>query len=396
MTNRKVLIFHDKESLRPIGGPSGYLNSLSDGLGQIPEPTLEIHYLPRSEVSKKRPKLENGKIIERLKEWLRPLYGGLAHCKYINTILNTKINTSIDFNQYDAIHFHTTLDLYQSRDKLKDYKGKIILTSHSPEPLSMEIIEGGYDWDRKLFSSKYCKLIEMDRYSFNRADYIIFPCEASDEPYAHRWQEYESIKKKNINKYRYLLTGTIPATVKTGRHGLRKKYGIPEDAFVISYVGRHNEIKGYDLLRVVGDKVLNNYSDVYFLIAGAAQPLKGLDNRRWIEVGWTDEPHSITNASDIFILPNRETYFDLVLLEVLSLGKIVVASNTGGNKYFREQKGIMLYDNLSECYELLDSLHSSNSNVLNQLGLSNRNLYLAQFKTRIFAENYLRLLNSLI
>ena len=43
---------------------------------------------------------------------------------------------------------------------------------------------------------------------------------------------------------------------------------------------------------------------------------------------WTNDPHSLINASDMFILPNKETYFDLIMLEVLSMGKIVLATNT--------------------------------------------------------------------
>ena len=61
-------------------------------------------------------------------------------------------------------------------------------------------------------------------------------------------------------------------------------------------------------------------------------------DERWIEVGWTDEPHSLTNASDCLVVPNRQTYFDLVILEGLSLGIPIVTSMTGGNKYFKKEK----------------------------------------------------------
>lgn len=62
----------------------------------------------------------------------------------------------------------------------------------------------------------------------------------------------------------------------------------------------------------------------------------GLKDSRWKEVGWTNDSQSIIAASDVFVLPNRETYFDIIMLEVLSCGKIVIASRTGGNKYFEK------------------------------------------------------------
>ncbi len=50
----------------------------------------------------------------------------------------------------------------------------------------------------------------------------------------------------------------------------------------------------------------------------------------------------------------KETYFDLVMLEVLSLGKIIIASYTGGNKYFKSSfaKGVFTYSKLEEAAQL--------------------------------------------
>ena len=66
---------------------------------------------------------------------------------------------------------------------------------------------------------------------------------------------------------------------------------------------------------------------------------------RWIKLGWAD-PAEVFRAADVFCLPNRQTYYDLVLLEALSSGSFVVASATGGNKsVFHETGGaITLYD----------------------------------------------------
>ena len=146
----------------------------------------------------------------------------------------------------------------------------------------------------------------IDEYSFNRADYIIFPCEEAEEPYYHTWNKYDEIKKNNIKKFRYIPTGIQDINVRYDNKFIRNKFNIPENAFLISYVGRHNEIKGYDKLKIIGREIINEYDNVYFLIAGKESPIKGLENNRWIEVGWSDLPNEIINSSDLFILPNKD------------------------------------------------------------------------------------------
>ena len=73
----------------------------------------------------------------------------------------------------------------------------------------------------------------------------------------------------------------------------------------------------------MGEKLFNN-QNTYFLIAGKEEPMKGLDNSHWIEVGWTNDPHSLIAASDVFVLPNHETYFDLVFLSMFVIRYIDV------------------------------------------------------------------------
>ena len=169
------------------------------------------------------------------------------------------------------------------------------------------------------------------------------------------------------------------------------------DAFVVSYVGRHNSIKGYDILKKIGEDILRKHDNVYFLIAGREEPMQGLDNKRWIEVGWTDDPHSLIAASDVFVLPNRETYFDLVMLEVLSLGTIIVANNTGGNKYFSKTNtnGIILFNGITESVRQIETVMQIDMDAKNKMMECNKKLFNEQFSLDVFANNYCRMINSL-
>ena len=192
--------------------------------------------------------------------------------------------------------------MYAVRDSLKKYNGKIILTSHTPKPYHLEIFQDAFtDFERKIFNNKRHNFMRIDEFAFNRADFIIFPCEEAEAPYQNNWENYIDIKKRNLNKYRYLLTGIKPCLPKITKVEVLKKYNIPEDAFVVSYVGRHNETKGYDQFKKIGEKILAENEDTYFLIAGNETPLTGLNHKRWIEVGWTNDPHSLIAASDVFV-----------------------------------------------------------------------------------------------
>lgn len=64
--------------------------------------------------------------------------------------------------------------------------------------------------------------------------------------------------KSNSHKYIYIPTGINPCSPKVGKSEVRQRYGIPEEAFVFCYVGRHNEIKGYDTLKELGLELLKD------------------------------------------------------------------------------------------------------------------------------------------
>ena len=391
----KELIYFNKRDLKPTGGPRGYLYNLNEQI--IKNNNENIEFLDY-EMSSKKKKIF--KFIEKLPKGLNKKANLYLKHRYAKNVINNVFGdkerkTTVDLNKYDIIHFHDTYSMYMVKDSLKEYKGKVLITSHCPKPCHREIREDHILHEDYLkYKKDYDKLDIIDEYAFNRADYIVFPCEEAEEPYFNQWDKYKEIKKKNKKKYRYILTGTKKCITKETKEEIRKKYNIPNDAFLISYVGRHNEVKGYDDLKEIGSEVLKG-KNIYFLIAGKEGPLYKLDNEKWIEVGWTNDPHSIIGASDIFVLPNKETYFDLILLEVLSLGKPVLATYTGGNKYFEKEKcGIEFYKNNKEAVKKLIDF-SKNKKELEKLGKLNEKLFEEKFTTEVFYKNYVSLINEI-
>ena len=385
---KKVLIYIPENRLQPTGGMAGYNYNLKLGLEEIG--ASNYYYLPPSETLKaKIDKAQNSWLKKAVSLWLRVFY-------YLKLLFIGGGYSSVDFNDFDVVHFHNAKDLYCASETLKNYKGIVVLTNHSPKPWSSELYDAVTDFERKWLGWLYKRMTVVDRIAFDRANYIIFPCEDAEEPYYNNWKEYRNVHNRNAEKYRYLLTGTKPCEAKVDREIYRAQHGISTDTFVISYAGRHNKVKGYDLLCELGHR-LKNDDDISFLVAGKYNSESIPKLERWKEIGWTDDPHSLISASDIFVLPNRETYFDLIMLEVLSLGVIVVASRTGGNKYFEkcQENGIFLYSNLDEAEKIIRTIKDMTPERRKELGLKNKMLYKSLFTLDKFATHYVDIINEL-
>lgn len=392
----KVLMFLEEDKLSPRGGPYGvgyYYHCESKRRGDN-----IVDFIKSNE--------KNSKQKDNLKQYknmipkpLIQLRSRIRNIISINRLFSRNVQTpfgNIDFCEYDIIHFQTTLHLYQQREKLKDYQGIVLLSSHSPVPLAQEVIGSLSKIEKMLIPHVEIKYNELDKYSFNRADYLIFPCPEAEEPYFNTWNYYNEIH--NNKKYKYVPTGIASAKAEHTIEEIRSKIGIGRDDFVISFVGRHNEVKGYDILKRIGLEFLSENPDARFLICGKEEPLKGLDDKRWIEVGWTKDQYSYIASSDVFVLPNRQTYFDLVMLEVLSLGKIVIASRTGGNKFFEKMNanGVFLYDTEEEAVELLNSVKKMKEHEKKKLEDSNRHFFEKYLTASSMYNEYLKVIQEII
>jgi glycosyltransferase involved in cell wall biosynthesis len=387
----KGLIFYNGKLHERAGGPSSYLYNLKTGLENLK--FYDISFLT----------LENfPNIKSNTQEFLRNGLLSLGNLfpksvAYLYTYFRTKLKAGVlkKFDEnFDFIHFHRSSDFIQLRETNTKFK---ILTTHSPIPPHLEIedyVANKYNSKLSIFFKEVEKRTDIN--AFSNADILMFPSPESLEGYFETWPEFQDIIKDK--RILFVPSGALPLQAKEKPDVIRKKFNIPFNALVVSYVGRHHLIKGYDVLQKAASYLWNRNINVYFLITGIEWPLKGLNDRRWIEVGWTDDPGSYINASDIFVLPNRKTLFDLVLIEVLSLGKPIIASNVGGNKFFAKQsEGVILFQNgdhinlaekILELYEYREHL--------NEMGYKNLQLYLNFYTPEKFALRYIQSLTELL
>lgn len=389
----KYIVFSGSTGLRN-GGPSGYLANLELGLSTIDNSDVRI-------ISTKNISGTNQNYLYKLKSNIKDIIKRniyLEQLSYINSMRKVRANiiNNLPGNavQKDIFHFHTVIDFYYASKMLDGYKK--ILTTHTPESISREVIgkfQNNNINSKKLnIFKKYINKIERD--SIKNADFLIYPSKEALEPYYESIEGFsELIKDKRIY---YNYTGCNRMEFELSKSDFLNKYNISSEKFIVSFVGRHNLVKGFDILIDAFDKVSQFSEDIIFIVAGTGN-IKQPDSNRFINIGWTKDPGSLINASDLFVLPNRQTYFDLVLLEVLSLGKPVIASNTGGNKTVASlTEGVQIFKKGSS-EDLAKKIVEAYNNRDQLVKWSNDNskCYEQYFTVQKFAQRYKKIMDEI-
>ena len=134
MSDKRILVWCPFPLLERNGGPSTYLYNLKQELNSSNFP---IDYLSDIlSIQSQKTDLPKGKRDStRVPNFLLKVFRYLRSLKYaLNGYSPIEYILQIDLNDYKAIHFHSTHDLIKARKQIKDYKGKIILTTHTPCP----------------------------------------------------------------------------------------------------------------------------------------------------------------------------------------------------------------------------------------------------------------------
>lgn len=104
---------------------------------------------------------------------------------------------------------------------------------------------------------------------------------------------------------------------------MRRKYGIPQDGFVVAFVGYFTDIKGSQRLSTALDRIQNVHS--VFIGSGPRRPT--CRNIDFIGSLPHEEIPELLSASDIFVLPTIAEGCCNAIVEALSCGLPVISSN---------------------------------------------------------------------
>lgn len=395
---KKILIWNTFP-LKNAGGPSGYNYNIKEYTKRHPD--IQITFL--SDIVKE-PVYTNPPIAIKSSQksvW-RKLVNGIKYRKgillnFISGSYNKPfigLPENFNINKYDIVHLHFSMHTYRFRHTFPHFEGKIVVTSHQPCASVDELLDTTqYKWLRFF---RHWGLKQEGR-SYDGADYIMFPCKEAREPY-----EKEIILRRafqrNESKFIYVPSSVLDITVNETSMQKFSEIGIPDNAFVITYFGRHNLVKGYDILKIVGRKLLDKYPDLYFLCAGKGD-ISPISHPRWIELGFINNVDELLWQSNLYILPNRDTYFDLITLEILRSGTHIILSTTGGNRFFEtlpkdETEGMDFFE-IDDINSLVAKVETHIRQYMTDpvgykaIDCKNRDLFLRRFTMDSFMRNYL-------
>jgi glycosyltransferase involved in cell wall biosynthesis len=212
---------------------------------------------------------------------------------------------------YRWIWFHDVVRLVACLDLLRSNQ-KVIVQSHCPELPSEDLASfDGYEpdvaWIRNTQQS-----------GFDRADVVVLPNPDVRPIYGSLLGPAKRIE--------YLLSGCRPMVARTR---------IPLDPACVYYLflGRRMAIKGFDIvLEAFRGAYRGDPSLRLVLVGGGAR----VDEPGVIDVGRSEDPGSWIAACDYFVSANRQSYFDLSVMEALSLGTPLIIACTGGHAFFAE------------------------------------------------------------
>jgi len=118
-----------------------------------------------------------------------------------------------------------------------------------------------------------------------------------------------------------------------------KELGISSENYLITTIGRLEAPKGHENLLKAIPMVLKAYPKVCFLMVGDGRlkpELETLAERLSVKenvffVGYRTDVRNILAISDLCIIPSIREGFSITLLEAMSVGKPIVATDVGGN-----------------------------------------------------------------
>ncbi|MFS0864570.1 glycosyltransferase family 4 protein [Fredinandcohnia sp. 179-A 10B2 NHS] len=381
---KKIAIFNYSGICKNTGGPSGYLYNLFEGLKEASTtiPLFSVVQTNKQQGGSTTPKI-NSPFVQEIRSLLYLIKKGI----------NCSKKVSKEIHEYDIIHTHSCEDVFYLRRFIK-YNGKIILTSHRPQPLEDESViplklKLGTKWNFPFFRFI---ITQIEKYGYKECSGFIFPSEGAMKIY----NDFPGFKKFSKNKpINYVFTGAKIENPTIPTKDYREKLSLSKHDKVICYIGRHNYIKGYDLLVSLADRL--EKEDIKVICAGAISGIPVPKNKNWIELGHISDPSNLINASDIVVIPNRNTYFDLIIVEILSLGKMIVTSKTGGNIDIAKQtKGLRLFksgDSENLYQTIIDSFNLP-AEEKEKLSDENLDFYNQNCTINKFTKNYMVALNK--
>jgi len=245
--------------------------------------------------------------------------------KYIS-----KLKKYVEDNNIDIVHAHELKAVVNSLLACRNTKVKAVVT-HTHTPIS--------EW--QINSIKKFLNVKLYSYVVNKLSSAEIALTESKKKVKMR----EGIKEKILEVIPNGLNTSVfkisPLRRIEFEKEIKRKHGIPEDAFVFGNLGRITQEKGHEILVRAFSKFLNSQpyrkEKLFLLIAGGGaleEKIKnlvsdlGLDKNVVITGRFSDEDKiKYFSAFDVFVFPTLAEGFGIVLIEAMSMGLPVICSD---------------------------------------------------------------------
>ncbi|MBN1623088.1 MAG: glycosyltransferase [Clostridia bacterium] len=210
-----------------------------------------------------------------------------------------------------------------------------------------------------------------------------------------------------VKKIDVLMNGAEPLRKITpaGRLKTRQSLGIDENDFVFIMVGRLEEIKGHRFFIEAARRVLEKTSNVKFLIVGEGSIENELRKitvdmgNNIIFTGFMTDVYKAVNISDVMVNASYGTEASsLAIIEAMSIGKPVIASDYGGNPYQVEDSitGLIVpVKNIGQLAEAMLEIQK-NKNLYLRMSLNSMDSFKSKFTAKIMTSNIEEIYRKLV
>jgi glycosyltransferase involved in cell wall biosynthesis len=367
MSRKPCLIFSNYGLRSTAGGPSGFL---AQNLVGTSSPFYHLNSY--KEVQRSLGERMVRRFVTREPQRSLRKLGHEGNTAYAGWLLDARqVFVTEEAREYAWIWFHDIWSMAACLDLIGPEQ-KIILQSHCPELPSEEVASQG---------AKTCDIVwtqSAERRAFARADVCVFPNKEAGAI-------YDPIMESGT-RVEYLLSGC---------QQMSARYDLPLDPKYryLLYLGRRNAIKGFDVALEAFKRTYAQDDNLRLILIGGGDLV---DHPGVLDIGRSEEVGSWLAACDYVISTNRQSYFDLSVMEALSLGASLIIACTQGHQFYANVKSsgiVALPDADVELFEKAFLSHRKKRVENPQASADNRKLYHGQLSSeqyRIRLDDLLR------
>ncbi|MEN4018354.1 MAG: glycosyltransferase family 4 protein [Methanobacterium sp.] len=291
----------------------------------------------------------NGFQIYRMESW--GLFGGVYPVPKI-TLNNLKIINNILKNDYLFVNTHT-------RFFLSSFLGLMIAKLKNTILIHTEHGSGNV-----IFLNTFVSLISKI-YDFTLGKLIIKSANVNIGISKASCEFLKIMGAKNT----YLINNGIDINLFVKKEtNLKEELGIPQNYRIITFIGRLIYSKGVQDLIKVFKELKKDHSNTKLIIVGDGNYRKELeiianDDKNIMFLGNRNDIPDILSITDVFVNPSYSEGLPTSILEAISVGVPIVATNVGGTKeIFSNEMGYLIDKNNEMLLESIVKIIESDFN----------------------------------